>query len=903
MKISLEIPESMFRSQITEIVADQVAKRSLDGGASEVFEDEKFDEEEDGDAQLEPPPASPNERAPEKTEHEVLIGILTDIFYSKIASRGLLDEDNKLTDKEREMLLTQLKAIGLSAAELRDIIKDYGHAPAWAESKITVAANDMSKLMSYMMAEVQQLEAKTENKRSTMKIPKTAAIRKAEEMKCLSSESIEDGRTRYTMSGAHRAWFPLENLAVSEVQEERGEDGRGRPPKYYNIEGIASSTSIDSYGTEMSYEALVGMSEQMQRGVPILPAHAGKNGGVAEWDEVIGRSYDASIVMTDDVAYAADRADKQYTLILRSRLYGDEEVSRKLIRRLKRGEPIGQSIGGWFEKVDVIENMSGEIERIVVRSVTLDHIAVTRAPANPDSYGLMTHSIRSKIQEMKAEVKKEPIEKLEERKPDIKRHIISLVEEDDCIVARFEKDADFSMFKVDGALDLEKSPVIEERNTMQEERQDEAPAEERTEAEAEERTNAEPTEERKAYLDTEETIIAEPYDGGGPASEEGTPDPLDELNASADDNQNADPDGEAFPDDSNERNPMLEVTEDRTVMKYRDDMPLAEVDKDWEWNTTAQDEVLGEGLDNWKRYAVAHLYMDNGKDWETKEAYKLPIAKMDDGELRVFFKACAAALAALNGARGGVKGLTQEEREIAHSVLAKYYKKFDKEIPALKGAATAEELSDSTPTAQYIEETPSPELDKLSALKHSGIENDAKAQAQPESNSTGEDMTENDIKKIADLLRSGLDPITARLDALENTQQETRSAEPTRPANKEEAKTLPADVVKLQERLQKTEDMLLRVMETPIRQGRHTTIQVRGGSVGAESALDGLVNRAKEVGAAALPALVARHKETLAEETEVSKMQINALKDLLAAGLRAAEVDGLLSQPHENNWQ
>lgn len=347
---------------------------------------------------------------------------------------------------------------------------------------------------------------------------------------------------------------------------------------------------------------------------------------------------------------------------------------------------------------------------------------------------------------------------------------------------------------------------------------------------------------------------------------------------------------------------MLEVTEDRTVMKYRDDMPLAEVDKDWEWNTTAQDEVLGEGLDNWKRYAVAHLYMDNGKDWETKEAYKLPIAKMDDGELRVFFKACAAALAALNGARGGVKGLTQEEREIAHAVLAKYYKKFDKDIPALKGATGTEELSESEPTAQYIEETPIPELDKLSALKHSGIEN-AQAKAQPELNSTGEDMTENDIKKIADLLRSGLDPITARLDALENTPQETRAAEPTRPATKEESHTLPADVVKLQARLQKTEDMLLRVMETPIRQGRHTTIQVRGGSVGAESALDGLVSRAKEHGAAALPALVSRHKETLAEEMEVSKLQINALKDLLAAGLRAAEVDGLLSQPHENNWQ
>ena len=864
MKINIEIPDSIFRSHVTGIIADEIESRGLDGSTSDVFEDEKFDIGNEG-AKLEPPPASPNE-APEKTEHEVIIGILTDVFYSKLNNRNLLDDENKLTEKEKEMLITQLKAIGISASELLEIIREYGHAPAWAESKITVAANDMSKLMSYMMAEIAALKDVVENKRSNMKKQdQKVDIREAKDMKCLSQETLESGKIKYTMSGSHRAWFPLNELTVGESEETRKhkDDNRGRPPKFYNIEGIASSTSIDSYGTEMSYEALMGMADQMKKGVPILPAHAGKSGGVAEWDEVIGRSYDAEIMRTDDIAYAADMGDEQYTLLLRSRLYGDEDVSRKLIRRLKRGEPIGQSIGGWFDKVDVIENREGEIERIIVRSVTLDHIAVTRAPANPDSFGLMTHSIRSKIEQMKSV------------EPDQKRHIVKIVEYEDKIDVCFGKSKEFMGIFKEG----EEMPEMAEEYSV----------EEYSKKEAEEK--------REAYLDTDEKIIAAPYDDGGPAKEEETPDPHDELNESDSDNQEADPDGEAFPEDSNDHNPMLEVTENRTVMKFREDLALADVDEAWEWDVTAQDEVLGEGLDNWKRYAVAHLYMDNGKDFETKEAYKLPIAKMQGGELRVFFRACAAALAALNGARGGVKGLTQEEREIAHNVLAKYYEKFDKEIPPLRGESSDMEYSDIETTPQYIEEDTPENLDKLSGYNHIGKEN-AIAEARTESTSNGDDeMTENDITKIADLLRSSLEPVTARLDALEEKKETENRAE-----EKIEKVEVSQEVSNLQKRLNDAEAMIVRFMETPIRQGRHNIAQIRGGS-GSETAIDGIVTRAKEEGLNALPVLVSRHKETLAEETEVSKLSVNQLKDLLAAGLRAAEMDGLIVKSTENTWK
>ena len=82
-----------------------------------------------------------------------------------------------------------------------------------------------------------------------------------------------------------------------------------------------------------------------------------------------------------------------------------------MLRRLGRGEPIGQSIGGWFEDVEVIEK-DGNIQRVIVNDVTLDHIAITRAPSNPDSINLMTLSMRSKLQDMVQERKAMPAAKL-----------------------------------------------------------------------------------------------------------------------------------------------------------------------------------------------------------------------------------------------------------------------------------------------------------------------------------------------------------------------------------------------------------------------------------------------------------------------------------------------------------
>ena len=199
-----------------------------------------------------------------------------------------------------------------------------------------------------------------------------------------------------------------------ELEEKRYhyDDSEEEEMKKYYIEGIASSTSIDSHGTEMARTALQKMSTQIKSGIPILPSHASHNAnGIGEWDEVIGRTIGSDIIPERNVKNAADKAEQQYLLKVRSVLYKDEPKTKALLRRLERGEPIGQSIGGWFENVEVVEE-DGKIQRVIVNDVTLDHIAITRAPSNPDSINLMTLSIRSQLEDLVKESKTMPPAKL-----------------------------------------------------------------------------------------------------------------------------------------------------------------------------------------------------------------------------------------------------------------------------------------------------------------------------------------------------------------------------------------------------------------------------------------------------------------------------------------------------------
>jgi len=642
-------------------------------------------------------------------------------------------------------------------------------------------------------------------------------VKESKEFRCVSRNEL-DGKTSYTFEGCKRTFFALDKLAVSEEKEERAIDGVGRPNKFYNVEGVASSTSVDHYGTEMSYKALMHMQLQMKNGIPILPRHNSiANGGMAEWDEVIGRSYDAEI--RESPVMSAASKEKQYTLYLRSQLYGEDPKARELVKRLRRGEPIGQSIGGWFEKVEVLENKDGEVERVIVEDVTLDHIAITRAPANPDSVNLVSLSAFS------------------------------------------QKVADYK--------DLIKKSTHGEDNQMTIEASAEIPVENNSED--------------------------------------------------------------------------IEI---RMVSRYHGDIPLAADDVPWKWDTSAQDEVLGKGLDNWNRYRLAHMYLDRNKDEKSKGAYKLPIGRIIDNELMIVWKGVAAAMAAINGARGGVVGISNDDKVKIHTVLSIYYKKFKKEPPDLQVSKEGDEsimefseevtkqekvteigeeiqLSNDNPYEQEILKVKA-ELRALKELKElqeslrnkkqelqlsqdqanlnidSTVDNATVTHKNEEEINSNPDiilsqpteentMNENDLAKIADLIRS---TVKAEMD--------TRAKDLSVTPEKVEAKTDTSDEYqKLKAQLEKTTHLLSQVMSEPIRHGRHTTMHIRG--VGSKGAWEGLITRSLSDGNTALPTIIKQNMDHLDDGVDMSKLEAHQLKDLLATGLRAAVTDGLLGLP-DNQW-
>lgn len=169
------------------------------------------------------------------------------------------------------------------------------------------------------------------------------------------------------------------------------------------VSGVASSTSVDYYGTEMSKPALDMMAAQMTAGIPYLPRHNnGFFGAPMEWDSIIGRTVFAEVVPAKAVKAAFDPAESAFLLNVAIKLYSEEELAQKLVKRVARGEVIGQSIGGWFTELQIVYSKTEfddygdpEIDRVIILAVELDHLAVTRAPANPDADKIS--SIRSRF--------------------------------------------------------------------------------------------------------------------------------------------------------------------------------------------------------------------------------------------------------------------------------------------------------------------------------------------------------------------------------------------------------------------------------------------------------------------------------------------------------------------------
>ncbi len=120
---------------------------------------------------------------------------------------------------------------------------------------------------------------------------------------------------------------------------------------------------------------------------------------------------------------------------------------------------------------------------------------------------------------------------------------------------------------------------------------------------------------------------------------------------------------------------------------------LAPPETPWDWNWGAEANGIIDKF-GWAGLAKACAYvkMDypskehDGKYPVAKQAYFLPYRKIIDGKLMVVWRGVAAAMASLNGARGGVK-LSKEARKQAYEVLLKWYEAFEREAPPLKAEA------------------------------------------------------------------------------------------------------------------------------------------------------------------------------------------------------------------------
>ncbi len=177
-----------------------------------------------------------------------------------------------------------------------------------------------------------------------------------------------------------------------------GEEPTDDPPSEaefptVRLRGVASSTSQDWYGTEMSRPCLDDMAAQFRSGVDLLPRHHGFLATV-EWDEVLGRT-DAATLLSGPVAEPSTN-EPGFRLEIQASCPGtgaSGQKVRELVERLDAGQPIGLSIGGWFRSVQYVWADGADPEwdapeRIIINKVDLEHLAVVRSPANPDAVGL-----------------------------------------------------------------------------------------------------------------------------------------------------------------------------------------------------------------------------------------------------------------------------------------------------------------------------------------------------------------------------------------------------------------------------------------------------------------------------------------------------------------------------------
>ena len=393
------------------------------------------------------------------------------------------------------------------------------------------------------------------------------------------------------------------------------------------LEGIASSSSTDWHGTSMSLDALRMMAEQFKTGVPYVATHHD-----AEWMHMLGQTFGAEVVQSGAIK-AAHGDDAGYVLKVQTTLFPEDKRSAVLMSLLKRGVSVGWSIGGWFTDLEVITNEQDEVEAMVVRGVELDHLATTRTPSNPNSF--VTAFSQDTSDALRAIRTRETTPSRRDGMET--RHVWKVVETEDTVHVVFGKsEGNWMGVHTEDMEEMSKDEMEEMTSSDMDERMPEDMEEKASDKDMEEMASKDDMEEMKA-------------------------DDMEEMGA--------------------------DKMDERIASEFSD-LPLTSKDMPWDWNAGAANEILmsGDGTEdepNWEMFKKAHFWYD-ADNAETREAYKLPFAKLIDGELKAVPRGVIAALAALNGARGGVD-IPDADRQDVYDAIVRYYAKWgDDEPPALR---------------------------------------------------------------------------------------------------------------------------------------------------------------------------------------------------------------------------
>ena len=111
------------------------------------------------------------------------------------------------------------------------------------------------------------------------------------------------------------------------------------------------------------------------------------------------------------------------------------------------------------------------------------------------------------------------------------------------------------------------------------------------------------------------------------------------------------------------------------------DLPLADRDREWDGDAAEKRVRAWAGAEDGpnEKYRDAHVWYDaDNKDNFT--AYKLLVADVVGGDLKVVPRGVMAAGGIMQGARGGID-IPSDDVDRVKSHLAKYYKKMDDTAP------------------------------------------------------------------------------------------------------------------------------------------------------------------------------------------------------------------------------